>query len=107
MIFVSGLGHNYMDSWEGPQKTLWPRELLPKEFPDSRILLFQYVTNVGGEYDTSVLFAELLAFRLKDASTMDRPIIFAGNGLGGLTIQRVPTSELSSFYQPFTFSIPS
>ena len=90
MVFVTSLGHHYMDSWEGPQQTLWPRDLLPKEFPDFRILLFQYVINVGSDYDTDALGGTLGLYRQKEKSTMHRPIIFVGHGLAGLTIQRVP-----------------
>jgi hypothetical protein len=79
-----------MDSWHGPGSgPLWPRHMLPKQFPDVRILLFQYVTDVGGEYDTNVLLTRLCDFRHENMSTQLRPLIFVGYGLGGVTIQRV------------------
>lgn len=36
-----------MSTWTHPEtKTMWPRDLLPKDFPEARILAFKYSSTI-------------------------------------------------------------
>lgn len=79
--------------------TLWPRDLLPEQVPQARILTFGYdadtyhfwspVSDNKIKNHADSLTAGLVGLRHKEARTATRPIIFVAHSLGGLVCAAV------------------
>ncbi|WYZ42210.1 hypothetical protein EsH8_V_001105 [Colletotrichum jinshuiense] len=98
IVFLHGLRGDREQTWT-KEGVIWPRDLLPKDVPASRIYLFGYDTGITHRDQSSVtkteihsdaedLCAKLAAERSRNM-TEDRPIIFIAHSLGGLVAAQV------------------
>ncbi|KLU86522.1 hypothetical protein MAPG_05534 [Magnaporthiopsis poae ATCC 64411] len=95
VIFVPGLGGDFVGTWEAEDKTFWPRDLLPHYLKDIRIRSFSYNTTLYGttndfklRENANDLVWQILEDREDDEAAMLRPLVFVGHSLGGLLIKR-------------------
>ncbi|OMP88505.1 Protein SERAC1, partial [Diplodia seriata] len=107
IVFVHGLGGDKEGTWTWisseksmyeHERVFWPRDLLPKDFPQARIISFGYDASFAHFYPfygpraipqgttlddhSTALFQRLIA--LEDENSSTRPIIFVTHSLGGL-----------------------
>ena len=94
VVFVHGLTGRGTTSWQKGD-VLWPKELLPKQLPNVRIIAWNYNVDVlrffnSKSKEKSILqHAENLLFDLGgEREEEGRPIIFIGHSLGGLVIKQ-------------------
>lgn len=101
VVFVHGLMGNRETTWtkneEGLGSVMWPRDLLPKEFPNARIITWGYDADVFKAAPFSPVsenltqqHAERLCIDLSDLrySCQERPIIFVAHSLGGIVVKQ-------------------
>ena len=93
IVLVHGLqGH--------PTKTLtssetcWPRDLLPQDGPDARIMAFGYTSRLGNETplrirDLAKTLLESLSIDRRCTHASTRPLVFVAHSLGGLLVKKV------------------
>ncbi|KAI9714206.1 MAG: hypothetical protein M1812_006427 [Candelaria pacifica] len=93
IVAVHGFdGHPYK-TWTA-DSSLWLRDFLPIDIPDSRVLTYGYSLSSGGTISKGNLLhaAQGLLDRLsrlrEGKSNRDRPIIFVCHGLGGLVVRK-------------------
>ncbi|KAG9840443.1 hypothetical protein KCU98_g9245, partial [Aureobasidium melanogenum] len=93
IVFVHGLRGHRINTWSS-NNTCWPKDLLPEDIKDARILTFGYDAQVAGFLSTTsqasiFAHAEKLLDNLKNARRgfETRPIIFIGHSLGGIIIK--------------------
>ncbi|EEU35959.1 uncharacterized protein NECHADRAFT_96544 [Fusarium vanettenii 77-13-4] len=91
-----------------PVSTLfWPRDLLPEDCPNARILTYGYDTKItkytSGSTNKNSVFSHSkdFLFALGRSHTKDRPLIFLAHSLGGIVVKEMlalsstsPTDEL-------------
>ncbi|KAK3689560.1 hypothetical protein B0T22DRAFT_362710, partial [Podospora appendiculata] len=100
LVLVHGLNGDLVDSWtfnEGNISTCWPRDLLPKVLPRTRVLSLGYNGDIyfndstaGIRGNAESLLAQL-RIRRPDSS---RPIVLLGHCLGGLIVKQASGSRL-------------
>ncbi|KAL2846060.1 hypothetical protein BJX68DRAFT_241469 [Aspergillus pseudodeflectus] len=98
IVLVHGLEGDSQSTWTyEPTNLFWPRDLLPKDFPNARILVFSYPARFtyffpdAGDHDPTTTPGRH-TLELRDALTRlrelpeskNRPVIFIAHGLGGL-----------------------
>lgn len=98
IVFVHGLRGGRESTWM-KDGVIWPKELLSKDIPKSRILSFGYDAGVvhsdtaevtqGSMEDDARSFCSLLDDKRKETNTTDRPIIVVTHSLGGLILAQV------------------
>ncbi|KAL8387012.1 hypothetical protein RB595_010224 [Gaeumannomyces hyphopodioides] len=95
LIFVPGLGGDFIGTWEAADETVWPRDLLPHRVKGIRIRSFSYNTTLFGttgelglRNHANELVWRILEDREDDEAAMLRPLVFVGHSLGGLLIKR-------------------
>ncbi|EPS42428.1 hypothetical protein H072_3599 [Dactylellina haptotyla CBS 200.50] len=106
IILVHGLGGDPFKTWtySGGKKdptVLWPRDLLPREIPEVRILSYGYDTKVTAWFEgatsnlihhhSETMISRLHNFRsrkIDGKNSTERPIIWIGHSLGGILIKR-------------------
>ncbi|KAJ3457000.1 hypothetical protein MRS44_014141 [Fusarium solani] len=88
-----------------PVPTLfWPRDLLPEDCPNARILTYGYDTKItkytSGSTNKNSVFSHSkdFLFALGRSHTKDRPLIFLAHSLGGIVVKEM--LALSSTSQP-------
>ncbi|KAG9695061.1 hypothetical protein KCU95_g5224, partial [Aureobasidium melanogenum] len=93
IVFVHGLRGHRINTWSS-DNICWPKDILPEDIKDSRILTFGYDAQVAGFLSTTsqasiFAHAEKLLDNLKNArrGAETRPIIFIGHSLGGIIIK--------------------
>ncbi|KAG9518626.1 hypothetical protein KCU93_g8357, partial [Aureobasidium melanogenum] len=93
IVFVHGLRGHRINTWSS-NNTCWPRDLLPEDIKDARILTFGYDAQVAGFFSKAsqasiFAHAEKLLDNLKNCrrNFETRPIIFIGHSLGGIIIK--------------------
>ncbi|KAK6516714.1 hypothetical protein TWF506_006606 [Arthrobotrys conoides] len=107
IILVHGLGGDPFKTWtySGGKKepsVLWPRDLLPLEIPEVRILSYGYDTKVTSWFEgatsnmihhhSETMISRLHNFRsrkIDGKNSTERPIIWIGHSLGGILIKRL------------------
>jgi hypothetical protein len=102
-VFVHGLNGGAISTWKSKsENVLWPKDLLPKDFPAARIYSFGYKVNAWADSQPPVfdaiaqdLLSSLAAAR-SDEATRNRPIVFIAHSLGGLLVKAVSTIFSSS-----------
>ena len=113
IVLVAGLGGHYLRTWQAPDRTLWPIDLLPQHVGDVRVLSFHYNTTVRGTTDArkiddhaGELLDKLDLERLSghDVRLNCRPIIYVGHSLGGMLIKRVCPPENCESSTTFRFT---
>ncbi|KAI6754905.1 hypothetical protein HG530_012657 [Fusarium avenaceum] len=97
-----------------PTTVFWPAELLSRECPNSRILMFGYDSKVT-KYSTGAIsensifsHAKDLLFSLCRERTLHRPLICVAHGLGGIIVKEMlsrSSSSTESEYQNIIESI--
>lgn len=98
IVFVHGLRGGRESTWT-KDGVVWPKELLSKDVPKSRILGFGYNSGIihsdtaevtqGSLADDARELCSLLDDTRKQSNTVDRPIIVIGHSLGGLVLAQV------------------
>lgn len=98
IVFVHGLRGGRESTWT-KDGVIWPKELLSKDIPKSRILSFGYNSGIiqsdtaevtqGSLADDARQLCSLLDDTRKQTNTVDRPIIVIGHSLGGLVLAQV------------------
>ena|SRR5947208_11664932 len=91
MIFVHGLFGGRGATWT-VNGINWPKDFLPIDLPQARILAFEYAIKSGFKWNEigMLLFYKALDFR-KNTRSQTRPLIFVVHGLGGVVVQAVAT----------------
>ncbi|KAF5572881.1 hypothetical protein FPCIR_14158 [Fusarium pseudocircinatum] len=85
-----------------PAVVFWPVDLLSKDFPDSRILVFGYDSKItkystGSVSENSVFsHAKDLLFALGLERPLDRPLICIAHSLGGIIVKEMLSRSSSS-----------
>ncbi|KAL7915400.1 hypothetical protein GGI35DRAFT_466844 [Trichoderma velutinum] len=80
----------------------WPADLLPKECPNSRILMFGYDSKVtkytAGSVNQSSIHShgKDLLFALRRERDLDRPLVFVAHSLGGIVVKEMLAKSSSS-----------
>ncbi|KAF2011215.1 hypothetical protein BU24DRAFT_397585 [Aaosphaeria arxii CBS 175.79] len=98
ILFVHGLRGGRVSTWT-KNEVIWPKELLAKDIPKSRILSFGYDSGIihsdsaevtqGSLADDARQLCSLLDDRRKETHTKDRPIVVVGHSMGGLVLAQV------------------
>ncbi|KAI1288155.1 hypothetical protein F5Y03DRAFT_98722 [Xylaria venustula] len=98
IVFLHGLRGDMFQTWTR-DGVLWPRDLLPKDIPESRIFLFGYDSGITHLDQSSVSNTEIhsdandlcrkLADNRSSTKTENRPIILIAHSLGGLVAAQV------------------
>lgn len=76
-------------------RTFWPRDLLPAECPNARILTWGYDSRVTKYYseavnkDTIFQYGKNLLYDLRRKRKIDRPIVWVAHSLGGIVVKQV------------------
>lgn len=79
----------------GAQPVFWPADLLPKECPRARILMYGYDSKVTKymaaptNQNTVYSHSNDLLFSLRRERPLDRRIIFVAHSLGGIMVKEV------------------
>lgn len=90
----------------------WPGDLLPKQCPNSRILMFGYDSKItkyaaGAINQNSILsHSKDLLFALCRERMPNRPLIFVAHSLGGIIVKEVSQSQLSAKNSHINFLPP-
>ncbi|KAF5868486.1 putative ankyrin repeat-containing protein [Botrytis fragariae] len=96
IVAVVGLGTHAFGTFRSTtpgSHEMWLRDFLPKDIPNTRILLYGYPSTVSGGQsmekveDIASTFLNRLTLLRRNTSTRNRPIIFIGQSLGGLIVQ--------------------
>ncbi|KAM0138754.1 hypothetical protein ACHAO1_003353 [Botrytis cinerea] len=96
IVAVVGLGTHAFGTFRSTtpgSHEMWLRDFLPKDIPNTRILLYGYPSTVSGGQsmekveDIAITFLNRLTLLRRNTSTRNRPIIFIGQSLGGLIVQ--------------------
>jgi hypothetical protein len=79
----------------GSLAVFWPADLLPKECPGARILVYGYDTKVtkylkGSTNKSSILsHSKDMLYALSRERKLDRPLIIVAHSLGGIIVKEV------------------
>ncbi|KAK5658168.1 hypothetical protein OQA88_2141 [Cercophora sp. LCS_1] len=100
IVLVHGVNGDPVKTWQteppkgGQTKpVLWPRDLLPKHFPDARVLSFGYNgdmyqnDSIAGIRDLAKSLLSYLSIKRRTANAT-RPILFIAHCLGGLIVKQ-------------------
>lgn len=95
IVFVHGLNGHREKTWSH-SSILWPKDLLPQDLPNARIITWGYNANVapisGLSSQNSLhgharnLLLHLERLREEDYER-SRPVVFIGHSLGGLVVK--------------------
>lgn len=83
------------DDSEAKSTIFWPADLLPKECPSARILVYGYDTRVtkymAGATSKNTIYAhgKDFVFALSRARPLERPLILVPHSLGGIIVKEV------------------
>lgn len=93
--------HNGMSNASVAKLVYWPRDLLPDDCPEARIITWGYDTVVTHGYSRATsknnIFAHAkdLLFSLNRERSQDTPIIFVAHSLGGIIVKEVSGDVVS------------
>jgi hypothetical protein len=102
IIAVTGLAGNAFGSWAHASHDMWLRDILPRDFPDCRVLTYGYGSELHESEATSILedhsrtFEQKLRLWRRDAVAR-RPVILIGHSLGCLMIKKVGNTLIMAF----------
>ncbi|KAK5625580.1 hypothetical protein RRF57_001296 [Xylaria bambusicola] len=89
IVFIHGLTGHREQTWTGKYGTFWPKDLLPKDIPNARILTWGYDADIvhffnkHSKKELNDHSSQLCA----DLAAPDRPIIFVVHSLGGVVCE--------------------
>lgn len=100
--FIHGLTGNRKKTWTHEKGTFWPRDLLAKDFPRARIIIYGYDADVvkfahkwgNASSEDLTSYGQGLAFAIRDSRRdtagvpTSRPIYFIPHSLGGLVVEQ-------------------
>ena len=96
IVIIHGLDGDATQSWTNPDtKAFWPKDFLPLDIPEGRVLNFGYnaVATFGNTTADIVDHAKDLLSSLVDKREEEpektRPIIFIAHSLGGIVVKQV------------------
>ena len=100
IVFVHGLQGDSTGTW-ATSKVFWPKDLLPQDIPDARILTFGYDALVQRETpllikDLGKVLLDSLTINRRHKKAMTRPLVFMAHSLGGIVVKSVRTHEALS-----------
>jgi len=106
IVVLHGLTGSATKTWlHIPSRVYWPRDLLKNDFPDARVLVFQYDADITGIFSTASsnqlsdhagnMLGDLARVR-EGTDTEDRSLIFVAHSLGGLVVQKALTLSRAS-----------
>lgn len=80
-------------------EVFWPKDLLPQDCPNARILTFGYAALVQGETpplikDLGQTLLNTLAINRRNKKATTRPLIFMAHSLGGIVVKSVRTDQI-------------
>ncbi|KAK2591715.1 hypothetical protein QQS21_010600 [Conoideocrella luteorostrata] len=97
IIALTGLGGKAFASWQCYDGSMWLRDHLPTDIPNSRVSIYGYSSDVGNSDSTSTLsemtksfVLDLLEYRKlgpNGHATKRNPLILMGHSTGGLIIK--------------------
>lgn len=99
IILIHGVNGDPIKTWEhvssdgSGKRVLWPRDLLPKDFPAARVLSFGYNgdiyrnDSVAGIRDLARSLLSYLSIKRRGVDS-NRPILFIAHCLGGLIVKQ-------------------
>ncbi|RYP12931.1 hypothetical protein DL765_007101 [Monosporascus sp. GIB2] len=96
LVLVHGLHGGHIKTWTSittdGKRVVWPRDLLPKKQPRTRVLSFGYM---GDIYNNNIIAGigdnarSLLAhIKIRRRADPDRPIVFIAHCVGGLIVKQ-------------------
>ena len=93
IVFVHGLPGDATETWT-TSGICWPKDLLPQDIPDARVMTFGYSTLVYEETpllirDLGKILLETLSINRRYVGATTRPLIFVAHSLGGLVVKSV------------------
>ena len=93
VIAITGLAGHAFGSWAASQHRMWLRDFLPSDFPNMRILLYGYNSQLAHSLSRSIIadFTSNFVIKLRTMRSKcrceSRPIILIGHSLGCLIIK--------------------
>ena len=107
MVFVHGLHGHATGTW-ATAEVCWPRDLLPQDGPNARVLTFGYGALVRDETpllikDLGKTLLESLTINRRHTKAAKRPLIFVAHSLGGIVVKSVPSLKMYSFMKRADF----
>ncbi|KAI1175694.1 hypothetical protein F4777DRAFT_549579 [Nemania sp. FL0916] len=95
IVLVHGLKGHWTGTWEAPDGTVWPRDLLPKHLRNAniglRVLSFEYGGSISGTSSKAGITdcaQTLLQYLIDERDDERRPVVFVGHSLGGVIVKR-------------------
>ncbi|KAK0729542.1 hypothetical protein B0H67DRAFT_524503 [Lasiosphaeris hirsuta] len=95
LVLIHGLNGSRIETWTHKKsKVCWPKDLLPKQQPLTRVLSFGYSadiyknTSVAGIRMNSRSLLSALFDKREDIEDRNRPIVFLAHSLGGLIVKQ-------------------
>ncbi|KAI8623278.1 hypothetical protein F5Y19DRAFT_390190 [Xylariaceae sp. FL1651] len=95
LVLVHGLNGGYTNTWTcttGGSDVVWPKDLLPKVQPRTRVLSFGYSGDIYENPSTSgirdIARSLLSSLKLRRHSDGNGPIVFLAHCLGGLIVKQ-------------------
>jgi len=96
IVFVHGLNGDAIESWTDPDtKSFWPKDFLPNDTPEARVMTFGYNADAAFGNTTADIVdhaKDLLSSLIDKREEEDenrRPIIFIAHSLGGIVVKQV------------------
>jgi pimeloyl-ACP methyl ester carboxylesterase len=96
IVIIHGLNGDATNSWTNPEtKAFWPKDFLPYDIPEARVLTFGY--NAAAAFGNTTadivdhakdLLGSLVDKREEEDEKL-RPIIFVAHSLGGIVVKQV------------------
>ena len=80
-----GQGEHAKNTWTHSNGVLWPRDLLPRDIPTARILLFSYNSNVTFNVASGTLRDYAIALLERLRNKRNQPVLQTNPFVGGMT----------------------
>lgn len=96
IVIIHGLNGDATKSWTNPEtKAFWPKDFLPDDVPEARVLTFGYNADAAFGNTTADIVdhaKDLLGSLIDKREEVNeelRPIIFIAHSLGGIVVKQV------------------
>jgi hypothetical protein len=96
IIFVHGLLGDPIQTWTAETGGFWPRDYLPCDIKNARVLTFGYSALLGDGLSTSIkglgqLLLGTICRDREESGALGRPLVFVAHSLGGLIVKAAST----------------